>query len=72
MRDSNNLLVQLGRYLSLAFIVPSCTFVGYVIGYLLDRQFGTTTWTTPLVLVGVVAGFVSLVRALLNAEKRGA
>ena len=31
----------MGRYFGVALLLPVSTFVGYAIGYLLDRAFGT-------------------------------
>jgi F0F1-type ATP synthase assembly protein I len=60
------LMAQLGQYLGLAMIVPSCVFVGYAIGYGLDTWLGTTFLKAAFLLVGVVAGFVQLIRDVLR------
>ena len=36
-----NFMATVGQYMSLAFLLPAATFVGYLIGYLLDKLFGT-------------------------------
>ena len=51
-----------GRYLSLAFILPSSVLVGYVIGYLLDKAFGTSFLYIVFLLIGIAAGFIELIR----------
>ena len=33
--------VLVGEYTSLAFLLPVATFVGYLLGYLLDKALGT-------------------------------
>lgn len=39
------------------------TFVGFAIGYYLDKFFGTFPWLTAIFLVlGIIAGFYDLVR----------
>jgi F0F1-type ATP synthase assembly protein I len=53
---------QVGRYTSLAFLLPSCVFVGYLIGWALDRVFATHWIYIPGLLLGIAAGFVELVR----------
>jgi F0F1-type ATP synthase assembly protein I len=53
---------QVGRYTSLAVLLPACVFVGYLIGYLLDKAFGTNYWYIVFLLIGIAAGFVELVR----------
>ncbi len=54
--------VQVGRYSQLAFVMPSCVVVGYAIGYYLDKAFGTTYLYIVFLLLGIVAGFVELIR----------
>ncbi len=53
---------QLGRYLGLAFLLPICTLVGLVIGYLLDKVFHTTFLRFVFLLFGIAAGFIELLR----------
>ena len=55
---------QVGKYLGLAFLLPSCTLVGYVMGYFLDKAFGTHFLTFPFLLIGIAAGILELVREL--------
>ena len=55
---------QVGQYLSLALLLPVSTFVGYAIGYLLDRFFHTKFLTIVFLILGTVAGFVSLIRQI--------
>jgi len=57
-----NVWVMVGRYTSLAFLLPACVFVGYVIGYALDKVFGTSFFYIVFLLVGIAAGFVQLIR----------
>ncbi|HZT31683.1 MAG TPA: AtpZ/AtpI family protein [Bryobacteraceae bacterium] len=56
--------VMVGEYTSLAFLLPTATFVGYVIGYLLDKAFGTHFLYIVFLLLGIASGFVQLVRQL--------
>ncbi len=58
--------MMVGEYTSLAFLLPAATFVGYAIGYLLDRLFHTHFLYIPFLILGIVAGFVQLVRQLLR------
>jgi len=57
---------MVGEYTSLAFLLPVCTLVGYVIGYLLDRALGTHWLYIPFLILGIVSGLVQLIRALLR------
>ncbi len=56
--------VQVGEYTSLAFLLPVSTAVGYGIGYLLDRTFGTRFLTWIFLLLGIAGGFVQLIRQI--------
>jgi F0F1-type ATP synthase assembly protein I len=58
-----------GEYTSLAFLLPTATFVGYAIGYLLDKAFGTHFLYLVFLLLGIAAGFVQLLRRLLRDTK---
>lgn len=55
-------MAQVGEYTSLAFLLPAATFVGYLIGYLLDRAFGTDFLYIPFLILGIAAGFIQLIR----------
>lgn len=59
-------MAQLGQYLGLAMIVPACVFVGYAIGYGLDTWLSTSYFKPLFLLVGVMAGFVQLIRDVLR------
>ena len=61
---AKSFLVTVGEYTSLAFLLPAATFVGYVIGYLLDKAFGTHFLYLIFLLLGIAAGFVQLIRRL--------
>jgi F0F1-type ATP synthase assembly protein I len=60
------LMAQVGEYTSLAFLLPATAFVGYAIGHLLDKAFGTTFLYIVFLLLGIAAGFVQLIRRLLR------
>lgn len=55
---------QAARLLGLAFLLPACLFVGYGLGSLADRQFGTAWLSLVGLLVGIAAGFVQLIREI--------
>jgi len=61
---------QAGEYTSLAFLLPASTFVGYAIGYLLDKAFGTHFLYLVFLLLGIASGFVQLIRRLLRDSKQ--
>jgi F0F1-type ATP synthase assembly protein I len=60
------LSVMVGEYTALAFMLPAATFIGYLIGYLLDKAFGTHFLYIPFLVLGIAAGFVQLIRQLMR------
>lgn len=64
MDPKDNPWALVGRYTSLAVLLPGCTFAGYLIGYLLDRLFHTTFLYLVFLLLGIAAGFLELIREL--------
>lgn len=62
-------MVQVSEYTSLAFLLPAASFAGYVIGYLLDKAFGTHFLDWVFLILGTVSGFVQLIRRLLQDTK---
>jgi F0F1-type ATP synthase assembly protein I len=65
-----NVLVTIARYSQLAFVLPACTVVGWLIGLGLDRWLHTTWLYLVGLLLGIVAGFVELVRTVTSSESR--
>ena len=57
---------MVGEYTSLAFLLPAATFVGYLMGYLLDKALGTHWLYIPFLILGIVSGFVQLIRQLMK------
>ena len=58
----NNLFIQLGKYYTIAFLLPACIVVGFVIGFLLDKLFGTSVLKIVFLLFGVAAGIIEVIR----------
>ena len=58
--------VLVGEYTALAFLLPSCAVAGWLLGGLLDKAFHTTWLHLPFLLLGIVAGFVQLIRKLMR------
>jgi F0F1-type ATP synthase assembly protein I len=56
--------IQVGRYLSLATLLPAASFVGYLMGYGLDHLFGTSFLRIVFLILGAVGGFLNLLRQL--------
>ena len=57
---------MVGEYTALAFMLPAATFIGYLMGYLLDKAFGTHFLYIPFLVLGIAAGFVQLIRQLMR------
>ncbi len=68
-RERRSFIVQMAHYSHLAFVLPAATFIGWIIGALLDRWLHTTWLYLLGLLLGIVAGFVDLIRTLISAEK---
>jgi F0F1-type ATP synthase assembly protein I len=59
-------MATVGEYTSLAFLLPISTFVGYGIGYLLDKALGTHFLYVVFLVLGTISGFVQLIRHILR------
>ena len=69
--DNRSFWVAMARYSQLAFVLPACTFAGWVLGALADRWLHTTWLYLLGLLLGIAAGFVELIRSALKSEKSG-
>lgn len=65
-----NMLVQLANYSQLAFIFPAATVVGWLIGSALDHWLHTTWLYLAGLIVGIIAGFVELIRLVTSSESK--
>lgn len=63
------LAAKAAEYSSLALVLPVSTFVGYGIGYWLDKRFGTTWLSILFLILGSVAGFVTLIRQIMRDSR---
>lgn len=66
----NNGWGQMAAYAQLAMVFPAATFVGWLIGAGLDRWLRTTWLNIVGLLLGIVAGFVELIRTVVK-DSRG-
>lgn len=71
-RDSQkrSFLVLAARYSSLALALPASTFIGWVIGTLLDRWLHTSWLYLVGLILGIIAGFIELIRAVTAPEAK--
>jgi F0F1-type ATP synthase assembly protein I len=64
-----NTWVQMANYAQLAIIFPAATVVGWLIGLALDHWLHTTWLYLVGLILGIIAGFVELIRtAAKNSE----
>lgn len=68
-QDTDNVWQMIGKYTSIAFLLPSAVFIGYAIGYGLDKLFGTTYLKIVFLIVGIASGMIELVRELSKEAK---
>jgi len=61
----------LGKYMSMALLLPISTAIGYGMGYGLDLLFNTLFLRWIFVVLGTISGFISLFRELADDEKNG-
>jgi F0F1-type ATP synthase assembly protein I len=62
--------IQMAKYSQLAFVFPAATFAGWLIGVGLDHWLHTTWLYIAGLILGIVAGFVELIRAALSSESK--
>jgi F0F1-type ATP synthase assembly protein I len=64
-------MIQLGRYSQIGFALPAATVIGWFAGRLLDRWLHTSWLYLAGLLVGIVAGFIELIRVASKPESGG-
>ena len=68
--EKRSFLVLAARYSGLALALPASTFIGWVIGALLDRWLHTTWLYLVGLILGIAAGFVELIRAVTASDAK--
>jgi len=63
--------LQLGRYSQIAFALPAATVIGWLGGKFLDHWLHTTWLYLAGLLLGIVAGFIELIRVVSKPEDGG-
>ena len=66
MANKRTTAARYAQFTGLALLLPASTFVGYAIGYYLDKAFGTTWLRIVFLILGSVAGFVTLIREVMR------
>ena len=62
--QKKNFWLQLARYSQLAFVFPAALVVGWLVGAALDRWLHTSWLYLAGLILGIVAGFVELIRTV--------
>jgi ATP synthase protein I len=57
-----NALISAARYSEIGFVIPAAVFLGYALGWLLDRWLHTHWLYIVGVIFGAVVGFVQMIR----------
>ena len=60
--EDKGLWAQVGNYAQLGFLFPAATVVGWLIGSALDKWLHTHWLYIVGLLLGIIAGFVELIR----------
>ena len=69
-QDPNKSFLWLGKYMSLAMVLPASVFAGYFLGTLADRWLHTRFCVVLGILLGMAAGLIKIVQELTRDEKR--
>ncbi|HEY6390071.1 MAG TPA: AtpZ/AtpI family protein [Bryobacteraceae bacterium] len=64
----DNLVKQLGKYYGVVFLLPASILVGWIVGYFLDKVFGTQILKIVFLFLGVAAGIIEVIRELSAAD----
>jgi F0F1-type ATP synthase assembly protein I len=63
-------LMAAAHYISVASSLPAAIIAGYGIGYFLDLWLHTTFLKIVFLVLGIVAGFMDLIRQLMKDMRR--
>jgi ATP synthase protein I len=67
--ENRSFWLQVARYSQLAFVFPAAVVVGWLGGSALDHWLHTHWLYLAGLLLGIVAGFVELIRAVLRSAQ---
>ncbi len=65
--EKKSVILQLAKYSQLAFVLPAATVAGWLIGAGLDHWLHTTWLYLAGLLLGIVAGFVEMIRTVTSS-----
>ena len=64
-----NVWLEVARYSQIAFALPAATLIGWLLGALLDRWLHTNWIYIAGLALGMIAGFVELIRMVTSEGK---
>ena len=67
--DEPSSLASAVKWSHIGFALPACTIVGWLLGGLVDKWLGTTWIKTAGLIVGIIAGFAEMIRAIVAISK---
>jgi ATP synthase protein I len=67
-RQDRSWMRTFARYMPLAMTLPVSTFVGYAIGYYLDKWLGTNFLYIVFLLLGIASGMIQLIREVNKGD----
>ena len=65
-RETRDAWTLVARYSEIGFIIPAAVFLGYLLGWLLDRWLGTHWIYIAGVIFGAIVGFVQMIRSVMR------
>ena len=70
-RDNGGLktLVQAEKMIQIAIMLPAAVFIGYILGYWLDKILHQTWINIAGLILGGAAGLISVIRMVMSAGK---
>ena len=69
LRGKNQNSSSIGAAFKLSTELVSAVAVGTIIGFILDKTFGTKPWLIIIFFVGVIAGIINVIRSAKNMQK---
>ena len=67
--DKGRSIASAARYSEIGFIIPAAVFLGYALGWLLDRWLHTHWLYLAGVIFGAVAGFTQMIRSAVALSR---
>jgi len=64
--QKRNMWLQIARYSQIGFMLPAATLIGWFLGALLDKWLHTRWIYIAGLVLGMITGFVELIRMLLS------